>query len=161
MLGALSTAPATVFAGGPFSDRAGSRTDDMAKFLALTPAQSAAWSRRISGLVEQYRSGVATLDRLAGGDFTAVSAEDKDAILAADPDRFMSLLFSHAIEGMYSVPEYGGNTARVGWTEIRFPGDVQPRGFTDAQVAYSDGPDRYVPVGIGELLLRLVSAAPS
>ncbi len=36
---------------------------------------------------------------------------------------------------MYGAPEYGGNRDGVAWAGIGFPGDVQPRGFTDAEVA--------------------------
>ena len=49
-------------------------------------------------------------------------------------ETFTSLLFGHTIEAMYSVPEYGGNAGLVGWRDIRFPGDSQPRGYTDAEV---------------------------
>ena len=62
---------------------------------------------------------------MAGGDFTAVSTEMMDGILAQDPDGFMTLLFGHAIEGMYSAPEYGGNRDLVDWHEIAWPGDRQ------------------------------------
>ena len=38
-------------------------------------------------------------------------------------------------------PEYGGNEDQRGWTEIRFPGDTQPRGYTRRRrSAQSDGP---------------------
>ena len=78
---------------------------------------------------------------MAGGDFTKLGAYKMDEILAQDPGGFMSLLFTHAIEGMYSVPEYGGNKDLVGWHEISWPGDRQPIGYTDKEVTYSDGPD--------------------
>jgi hypothetical protein len=60
---------------------------------------------------------------------------------------------------MYSVPEYGGNADLVGWQEISWVGDRQPRGFTDAQVTLSDGPDVYVPSGIGQRLLQLLASS--
>ncbi len=47
---------------------------------------------------------------------------------------FTNLLFGHTIEAMYSNPEYGGNANLVGWKDIKFPGDVQPRGYTPAEV---------------------------
>ena len=50
MLGALSFRPAEIFAGGPFSNRAGSSTDDMATFIGLTPAQAYGWSTRLARL---------------------------------------------------------------------------------------------------------------
>ena len=36
---------------------------------------------------------------------------------------------------MYGAPEYGGNREGVGWQAIDFEGDVQPRGWTDAEVS--------------------------
>ena len=46
---------------------------------------------------------------------------------------------------MYAVPEYGGNKGLVGWKDIRFPGDSQPRGYTRTQVRSADGPDPVEP----------------
>jgi len=160
MLGALRLSSPKIFAGGPFSARTGSHVDDMATFLQLTPAQANAWTQRLATLRSQYIRGVKALDEMAGGDFTKVTADERDAILAQDPGGFMTLLFGHAIEGMYAVPEYGGNTGLVGWSDIHFPGDRQPRGFTDAQVSFSDGPDVYVPNGIGQQLLKLLASSP-
>jgi hypothetical protein len=160
MLGALKLSPPKIFAGGPFSNRAGSRVDDMASFLRLTPAQVSGWSSRLATFADQYRRGVKALDKMAGGDFTAVSTDKMDEILAQDPDGFMTLLFSHAIEGMYCAPEYGGNANLVGWHDIAWVGDRQPLGFTDAQVTLSDGPDVYVPKGIGKQLLGLLTTSP-
>jgi hypothetical protein len=36
---------------------------------------------------------------------------------------------------MYGAPEYGGNRGTAAWQAIDFLGDVQPRGFTDAEVS--------------------------
>ena len=160
MLGALTLEPSKVFAGGPFSNRAGSKSDDMATFLGLSPSQVSAWERRLARFREQYRAGVKSLDRMSGGDFTRATVDKMDAILAQDPDGFMTLLFGHAIEGMYSVPEYGGNAGLVGWRDITWPGDRQPRGYTDAEVTLSDGPDPYAPSGIGEQLIKLLAISP-
>jgi hypothetical protein len=159
MLGALSFRPAEIFASGPFSDRGGSTTDDMATFIGLTPAQSYSWSKQLAQLREQYASGIAALDRLADGDFATVPAATKDVALAKDPNGFTMLLFTHAIEGMYSVPEYGGNADLVGWHEIDFPGDRLPKGYTPAEVSTSDGPDVYFPTGVGEQLLGLIQSS--
>jgi len=160
MLGALELSPPRIFAGGPFSNRAGWPIDDMAKFLGLTPAQVSGWTLRLAGFRARYREGVKTLDKMAGGDFTAASPEKMDEILAQDPGGFMTLLFTHAIEGMYSAPEYGGNAGLVGWHEISWPGDRQPRGYSDSAVSLSDGPDVYVPKGIGAQLLQLLRTSP-
>lgn len=159
MLGALSFRPAELFASGPFSNRGGSTTDDMAGFVGLTPAQADAWSKRLAGFKRQYADGVVALDRLAGGDFIAAPVATKDSVLAKDPDGFTTLLFTHAIEGMYAAPEYGGNADLVGWHEIDFPGDRLPDGYTPREVSTSDGPDVYVPTGVGEQLLGLIQSS--
>ena len=136
LLGVFSFDPPHVFAGGPFSDRAGAARDDMALFVALTPIQQAVWRDRVTGLQQTYRRGIALLDSLAGGDFARAPADRQDEILGSHAaSAFCSTLFAHAIEGMYSVPEYGGNHATVGWRDISFPGDSQPTGYTDAEVS--------------------------
>ncbi len=159
MLGALSARPAEIFAGGPFSSRGGSTTDDMATFIGLTPAQAYGWAKRLARLKGQYASGTAALDRLAGGDFVTATAATKDATLVKDPDGFATLLFTHAIEGMYSAPEYGGNADLVGWREIDFPGDRLPVGYSPAEVSRSDGPDIYAPSGVGQRLVNLIESS--
>jgi Gluconate 2-dehydrogenase subunit 3 len=141
-LGDATTGPPLVFAGGPWSNRHASGPDYMASFIALDPVRTIAWRRRLAGWQRQYRQGIATLDKLAGGDFTKASHAHQDTILAsADARTFMSLLFEHTIEGMYSVPEYGGNRGLVGWKDIGYPGDIQPVGYTAEEVSRSDGRD--------------------
>ena len=140
----MFTQPGTpkVFAGGPWSNRHTSGPDLMAMFLSIDPVTKIAWEKRISGWQRQYRAGIASLDKLAGGDFTKVSAAKQDTILAkASVSTFLSLLFEHTIEGLYSNPEYGGNRNLAGWTDIKYPGDSQPRGYTADEVSRSDGPD--------------------
>lgn len=159
MLSALSLTPAAVFAGGPASDRAGSDVNDMATPVGLTAVQQGAWRDRLQRVRAQYTAGVTALDAAAGGSFRDVTVEERDAILLTDPDGFTTLLFSHAIEGMYSAPEYGGNADGVGWHSISFGGDSQPRGYSGAEVTDSDGPDAYVRAGIGDRLLALLAAS--
>jgi len=159
MLGALSFRPAVIFASGPFSRRGGASTDDMASFIGLTPAQTHAWSARLARLKDQYVTGIGELDRLAEGDFVTAPVATKDSILAKDPNGFTTLLFTHAIEGMYSIPEYGGNADLVGWHEIDFPGDRLPEGYTPREVSTSDGPDVYVPSDVGERLVGLIESS--
>jgi hypothetical protein len=114
----------------------------MASFIALDPVRVIAWRRRLARWQGQYREGVVTLDRLAGGDFTKAGPADQDRILARlDVRPFTSLLFEHTVEGLYSVPEYGGNRGLVGWKDISYLGDIQPRGYTAEEVSRSDGPD--------------------
>jgi hypothetical protein len=162
MLGALGPSPAKVFAGGPYSNRAGGTRDDMARFIPLDAVERTAWKTRLAGLQQQYRAGVVALDGAAGGDFTTASTSTQDAVLAQDPGGFMSLLMQHTIEGMYSNPEYGGNANLVGWKDISFPGDSQPRGYTPEQVSTSDGPDELElnPAVQGALALITATAPP-
>jgi hypothetical protein len=134
-----------VFAGGPWSNRHTSGPDLMAMFIPLDPVSAIAWRKRLAGWQQQYRQGVASLDKLAGGNFTTVHKTAQDTILAKPAmSSFLQLLFEHTVEGLYSNPEYGGNRNEAGWTDIAYPGDIQPRGYTPAQVTQSDGPD---PVG--------------
>jgi hypothetical protein len=139
MLGALTVTPERVHAGGPWSDRKGGDANHMATFLPLTTAQRQGWEQRLAKLQQAYRDGIAALD---AQDFLAASALERDAILASsDLATFRDLMFGHAIEGTYCVPEYGGNENLSGWQEIKWPGDSQPRGYTPAEVGESDGPD--------------------
>jgi hypothetical protein len=139
-------APAPViFAGGPWSDRHASGPDFMASFIVPDPVSRIAWRGRLADWQRQYTRGIALLDELAGGDFTTAAPADQDTILARpEVSTFLSLLFQHTIEGMYSSPEYGGNRDLAGWQDITFPGDVQPRGYSSAEVERCDGHD---PVG--------------
>jgi len=145
MLAAFSFTPPEVHAGGPWSNRAGGTEDFMAEFVPLDRAQTYGWRQRIANYQEQYTNGIALLDELAGGDFTTVSKVRQDAILQTGKAvSFTKLLFGHTIEGMYAVPEYGGNANLVGWQDIFWPGDVQPRGYTNAEVEAA----QFDPVGI-------------
>jgi hypothetical protein len=114
----------------------------MATFVALSDYEREQWESTIAGVREQYFAAVDQLDAAAGGDFTAASAGEQDTILAAaEQNDVRRLLFTHAIEGMYANPEYGGNQGLAGWEDIGFAGDVAPTGWTDAEVTESDGPD--------------------
>ena len=143
LLGAFTVDPPLVWAGGPFSGRAGGEAG-FAGFSPLSPLEELAWRTRIEGsqgiparefngpvigLQERYRTGLAAL----GVDFTAVDGDEQDRRLAADP-AFRDLLYQHACEGLYGAPEYGGNPGGAVWRAIGFPGDVQPRGYTDEEV---------------------------
>jgi hypothetical protein len=141
-LGALDGAAPPIFAGGPWSNRHTSGPDLMARFMTLDPVARIAWRRRLQAWQQQYRQGIAALDKLAGGDFTKADHAQQDKILAGSAaSAFTSLLFEHTVEGLYSVPEYGGNRGLVGWKDISYPGDSQPRGYTPDEVSRSDGHD--------------------
>jgi hypothetical protein len=147
VLSALPTLDDTplIFAGGPWSNRHTSGPDMMARFIPLDAVAQIAWRRRITGWQQQYQAGIAALDKAAGDDFTKVSAARQDKILAGAPAAaFRALLFEHTIEGLYAAPEYGGNRDLAGWTDISYPGDSQPRGYSAASVSASDGPDPVV-----------------
>ncbi len=135
MLSAFSFSPPQVHAGGPWSDRAGGTQDFMAEFVPLDRAQTYGWQQRIVGYRRQYTNGIALLDQLAGGDFTSVPKLRQDLILGQGKAvSFTKLLFGHTVEAMYSVPEYGGNANLVGWQDIKWPGDNEPRGYTNTEV---------------------------
>ena len=158
-LGALGDAAPLVFAGGPWSNRHTSGPDLMAHFARLDPVARIAWCRRLTGWQEQYRQGIATLDKLAGGDFTKASRTKQDTILVMSAvSDFVSLLFEHTIEGLYAAPEYGGNRGLAGWKEIGFPGDIQPRGYTADEVSRSDGHDPVDNTGIVAEVLKLLGS---
>jgi hypothetical protein len=144
MLGAFLVDPPRIWAGGPSSGRFGGIAG-FSRFHRLTALDELAWRMRIEGsqgLAERefngpvvgwqqlYREGLAAL----GSDFCQVSADEQDERLRRD-EEFMSLLYVHCCEGMYGAPEYGGNRGTVAWAAIDFLGDVQPRGFTDAEVS--------------------------
>lgn len=174
LLGAMTYAPPKVFAGGPFSDRAGAHEDDMAHFLTPNPALTANWRGRLVSMHKAYANGIAALDQAArkegAVDFLHLSPGAKDAVLAKNPsvaglpsgyDGFTDLLFEHAAEGMYSVPEYGGNADLAGWHDIGFPGDVQPRGYTDDEVSSPLNANPYTPGPAATKVLQLLeSTAP-
>jgi Gluconate 2-dehydrogenase subunit 3 len=145
MLSAFSFSPPAVHAGGPWSNRAGGSQDFMANFVPLDRAQTYGWQQRIANYRQQYTTGIALLDQRAGGDFTKVLKLRQDLILGhGNTLSFTHLLFEHTIEAMYAAPEYGGNAGLAGWTDIYFPGDNQPRGYSDAEVEAA----QWDPVGI-------------
>jgi Gluconate 2-dehydrogenase subunit 3 len=144
LLGAFETDPPRIWAGGPFSGRFGGESG-FADFQSLTPREELAWRTRIEGsrgipererlgpvigLQEHYAEGIAAL----GADFCEVAEEEQDERLRQHHP-FTAILYEHACEGMYGAPEYGGNRGLVGWANIDFAGDVQPRGYTDAEVS--------------------------
>jgi len=144
MLGAFLVDPPRIWAGGPTSGRFGGDAG-FAHFHRLGALDELAWRMRIEGSLgrperefngpvigwqQVYRDGLAAL----GTDFADASDEDQDARLRAAGE-FTVLLYEHCCEGMYGAPEYGGNRDTMAWEAIDFLGDVQPRGFTDAEVS--------------------------
>ena len=159
LLSAFDVDPPRIHAGGPWSDRSGGDENYMEHFVPLGALQEKMWRARIAELQAQYRQGIAALDAAAGGDFTAASASQQDNALG-DAGDFLDILFTHAIEGFLSVPEYGGNQDLVGWQEISWRGDTQPRGYTPAEIGESDGLDPVIPdVLVGAVLANFELAA--
>jgi hypothetical protein len=143
LLAAFETDPPRIWAGGPFSGRSGGKAG-FDRFLPLSRLEELAWRTRIEGSLgipererlgavtgwqTRYRAGLAAL----GPGFPDIGPDEQDARLAADPE-FRDLVYEHAVEGAYAAPEYGGNASLRGWAAIGFPGDVQPRGYTDTEV---------------------------
>ena len=143
LLGAFGPSPPKIHAGGPWSDRPDPRQPNfMATFVPLAGIKEEAWRNRVTALQDTYREGIQVLDALAGGDFAAAPPPAQDAVLASnDATDFRDVLFTNAIEGMYSVPEYGGNAGLAGWRDIKFRGDTQPVGWAPSKVSQSDGLD--------------------
>ncbi len=159
LLGAFTVDPPLIHAGGPWSDRAGGDENYMTRFIELSPLQEKTWRARIAKLQTAYINGIKKLDVVTGGDFTTASTDAQDNALA-DAGPFLDILFTHAIEGFLSVPEYGGNQGLVGWEEIRWRGDTQPKGYTPAEVGDSDGLDPVVPDALlGALIASFETAA--
>jgi hypothetical protein len=143
-LGAFSVTPPLIWAKGPTSGRFGG-APAFSTFHQLSNLDELAWRTRIEGsqgiearefngpvigLQERYQQGLAAL----GDAFSTLSLLEKKARLRDNPE-FLELLYSHACEGMYGAPEYGGNAEKKGWKAIDFAGDVQPRGWSDDEVA--------------------------
>jgi hypothetical protein len=166
LLGAFEVDPPLIHAGGPYSNRAGSRHDDFAEFVPLDRAAELGWRIRlegsrgipgrefagpVTGLQQIYGEGLAMLDELAGGDFAAAPSSTQEQLLTdARVQTFVGAAFANTLEAMYGPPEYGGNRGLVGWTSNGWAGDNQPRGYTHRQVT---GPDRgsVVPLARDEL----------
>jgi hypothetical protein len=134
LLGAFTFDPPRIWAGGPTSGRHGGAAG-FASFHRLNRLDELAWRMRIEGslgrperefngpvvgLQELYRNGLAAL----GADFAEVNGREQRRRLH-DGEEFTTLLHGHCCEGMYGAPEYGGNRE----------GDVQPRGYSDAEVS--------------------------
>lgn len=143
-LGAFSFDPPRIWAGGPTSGRKGGEAG-FRRFLPLSRLDELAWRMRIEGsqgiperefngpvigLQQRYREGLAAL----GEDFPQADGKEQRRRLRAD-ESFCDLLWEHCCQGMYGAPEYGGNRDCVGWAYIDYEGDVQPRGYSDAEVS--------------------------
>jgi Gluconate 2-dehydrogenase subunit 3 len=161
LLAAFELDPPLIHAGGPFSNRAGSRHDDFAHFVPLDRQAELGWRIRLEGsrgirerefagpvigLQDIYRRGLAHLEersrRAFGVGFGAASSGQRDQLLAdrsdAELQSFIGAALANTLEAMYGPPEYGGNRSSVGWSSNGWVGDTQPRGFSRARVTDPD-----------------------
>lgn len=164
LLGAFDHKPARIYSGAPFSDRGGSKVNHFDDFLPLDRYERKAWRLKIlgsrgnpslefngpvTGWQQIYREGITALDAAAGGgpgSFAAESPGGRDSILdSADAKiaELVDLAYPQTLQFMYGAPEYGGNKDLIGWSYTRYEGDVQPRGFTRAEIErpYPDDDD--------------------
>jgi hypothetical protein len=143
LLGAFLVDPPRIWAGGPTSGRFGGPAG-YKSFHKLSKLDEIAWRTRIEGslgiaerefngpvvgLQEIYKDGLAAL----GADFSSCAPDEQDERLRSNR-KLLRTAFTHVCEGTYGAPEYGGNRDECGWASIEFAGDVQPRGWTDAEV---------------------------
>ena len=147
-LGAFSDkAPDTpkIFGGGPFSGRQGG-TANFDQFLPLSRVKYIRWQSYLEDVKDKYHKGLGFLNRrsriLFGVDFPSLSPARQKALIVSltnsPHSEFLALLFQHAIEGMWSDPVYDGNADLAGWMHIGFPGDIQPKGYTDSETSEPD-----------------------
>jgi hypothetical protein len=179
LLGAFESDPPMIHAGGPLSNRAGATRDDFASFVPLDALAELGWRIRLEGsrglkerefagpvrgLQEIYREGLAHLDkRSAPARFADVPAPVQVVILSDLTDgkvqELVGAAFANALEAMYGPPEYGGNAHLAGWKFLGWPGDVEPRGYTQAEVSEADpGTGGVLPVSVSRSLPRFLPA---
>jgi hypothetical protein len=164
LLGAFEFDPPRIYAGAPFSDRAGSGKNHFRRFLALDAYEEKGWRLRIRGSRDRkelefngpqkgwqsiYREGLRALDAESpGGSFGALSGLERDLVLgnAESPaiGELVDVAFPHTWQFMYGAPEYGGNRDLLGWRYSRYAGDVQPRGWTREEI---EAPGQGGPLG--------------
>ena len=77
-----------------------------------------------AGALHAYEQGLDALDAKAlarhGGRFAALSSQARDELLG-DAGAFLELLRTHAIEGCFGDPRWGGNTGGAGWALLGYP----------------------------------------
>ena len=135
LLGAFELDPPLIYAGGPFSDRAGSKRDDFAQFVQLDRQQELAWRIRlegsrglrerefagpVKGLQEIYREGLALLDERAREAAGVDYAQASTTVAGADPrqpggqgcSRSWGRRWRTRWRRCMGLPEYGGNRNR-------------------------------------------------
>lgn len=152
LLGAFNTNPPRIYAGGPYSGRHGG-ADGFSQFQPLTRVEEIRWrtylegsngiaerefNGPVTGMIQTYEQNLDTLDAAAqtafGKSFALLGIDDRNTLVSAADATFIGIAYTHAIEGTYSDPVYGGNFGGVGWASISFEGDRQPVGYTAAEM---------------------------
>lgn len=170
LLGAFEFDPPLIYAGAPFSDRAGSEVNHFEDFIPLDGYEEKAWRLRIEGsrgrqelefngpvrgFQSVYREGLEALRRAGFEDMPPVA---RDLFLRTTDDaavgRLVDVAVPHTLEFMYGAPEYRGNRDLIGWSYTNYAGDVQPRGWTRAEIEEPDPP------GLSESLPPLPLSVP-
>ncbi|GBD26761.1 hypothetical protein HRbin30_02103 [bacterium HR30] len=126
--------------------------NDFSQFVPLNRLQLLGWRARllgseavpefdfnasvlgpVTGLRNQYRSGLKELDDLSyasfGRSFSALEPAERQAVVQRASSDFIALVTGHALESFFSAPEYGGNLSALGWQAIGYDGDSQPLGY--------------------------------
>jgi gluconate 2-dehydrogenase subunit 3-like protein len=109
-----------IYAGGPVRRR-------FPRFQRMWRVKRIGWRRYVRKMRGVYRSGLADLDRRAGGDFAVLPGPAQDAILLTldlEGTPFFRALYNHTLEGVYSHPVYGGNGDYRAWRTFAYAGDV-------------------------------------
>lgn len=163
LLAAFQTDPPFIYAGAPFSNRGGSSTNHFLEFVRLDAYEELAWriaiegsaglperefNGPVKGMQQIYREGLAQLEQRAReqgfGSFAEMPGLFRDRIIGDSNDAavadMVDIAFPDTLDAMYGPPEYGGNCELSGWQFTRYEGDVQPRGYTPAQIVHADNP---------------------
>ena len=180
LLGAFRVSPPRIFAGAPFSDRAGSPVNHFEKFLPLDKYETRGWrlriegsrgrrglefNGRVTGWQEVYREGLKALNEASGDRrFADLPPQERQFILRQNEDGpigdLVDIAFPHTYEFMYGAPEYGGNRSLISWRYTDWHGDVHPRGFTREQVEQPDPDSNQITAADLALLKQLVPLVP-
>jgi hypothetical protein len=140
----------------------------MANFIPPDPLQELGWRIRlegsqgrperefagpVEGLQTTYRKGLASIEKRAGRPgFVRLPSAEQDRLLRSDPvSDFTGQVLGDTVNAMYGPPEYGGNSELVGWRATRWPGDVQPRGYSDAEVSFYNAAPQRLPYTVEEI----------
>jgi hypothetical protein len=135
LLAAFKSDPPRIYAGAPFSDRAGSPVNHFKRFLPLDSYEEKAWRLRIQGSRGkpelEFNGPVKGFQQI----YREGLAPDADDAAVED---LVDIAFVHTYEFMYGAPEYGGNRDLVGWEYTNYAGDVHPRGWTRKEIEELD-----------------------